>query len=214
MRRRRQQTYHLIWLARETTRKCGNQSTTKRSDGRVVGVRMERNYIDTSDSFRRYTFDSTFYKILAASSYRDPTKKFSLRLKRDVEIRRDIFLIILIGRSLRKIFRIDSFLFFFIPSLSLFPWMRFETKFAQAFRRFEKIKEKKIFSSIGGGSWKRIEISVPVRIGLNVTRHFPWASWNTRETEWGGRRPEIASKSSAIVLHGYGSRSKRIFHSS
>lgn len=29
-----------------------------------------------------------------------------------------------------------------------------------------------------------------------------------------GERPEIASKSSAIVLHGYGSRSKRIFHSS
>lgn len=89
-------------------------------------------------------------------------------------MRRDIFLIILIGRSLRKI-RIDSFLFFPLPlslSFSLSLSMRFETKFAQAFRRFAKDKEKKIFSSIGG-SWKRIEISVPVRIGLNVTRHFP-----------------------------------------
>ena len=113
---------------------------------------------------------STFYKILAASSYRDPTKKFSLRLKRDVEIRRDIFLIILIGRSLRKIFRIDSFLFFpFPPSLSL---PECDSK-RNSCKLLEKIKEKKIFSSIGGGSWKRIEISVPVRIGLNVTRHFP-----------------------------------------
>lgn len=70
-------------------------------------------------------------------------------------------------------------------SFSLSPSMRFETKFAQAFRRFAKDKEKKIFSSIGG-SWKCIEISVPVRIGLNVTRHFPWASWNTRGRGWRG----------------------------
>lgn len=87
---------------------------------------------------------STFYKILAASSYRDPTKKFSLRLKR-VEIRRDIFLIILIGRSLRKIFRIDSFLFFpFPPSLSL-PECDSKRNSRKLLEDSKKLKRKKYF---------------------------------------------------------------------
>lgn len=102
-----------------------------------------------------------------------PTKKFSLRLKR-VEMRWDIFLIILIGRPLRNIFpiRIDSFLFFFSLSLSLECDSKRNSR--KLLKDSKKLKGKKYFQSIGGGgSWKRIEISVPVRIGLNVTRHFP-----------------------------------------
>lgn len=88
------------------------------------------------------------------------------------------------------------------------------TKFKGAFKGFGKKNEKK--KKRNDHRWepsrrlrKRIARSVRAasRIHLNADRHFPWASWNIR-------RPEIASKSSAVVLHGSKASSKCIFHSS